>query len=138
MFFFSPPIVSSGFGKTIELSFPKGKMVPSAVFKKFEDASGKGIYYVPADSHFSDGDSFIIVGDKMILFQVTVGLKHPYNTNRVKAKAHQHGCKLCYFVYLVPVDRYESFRYQGVQRGGDYTIEARKVEVLQYVAAFTS
>ena len=106
------------------------------MFLKFEDATKKGIYYIPADSNFSDGDSFITVGDKMVMFQVTVNSTHPYNTNRVKKKAMQHQCKTCYFVYIVPDDRYELFPYQNVESKGAFNDEIRQVEVLQYVASF--
>lgn len=75
-------------------------------------ASKKGEYLIPESTNFPDVDSFL-PGD--VVFQMTTSNHHPYSISRMTSvykKWLGKDLPKLPFIYVVPLDRFDAFKYQ--------------------------
>ena len=84
---------------------------PKTVANKPKLEELNGIYHVPTASNFPDIDSFLF---EDVVFQMTTNPHHPYSITRMEKlyRGWPKGDKALPFIYVVPEDRFDEFRYQ--------------------------
>lgn len=98
----------------------------------FEHTAQVHKYSIPNSSTFPDADSLI---PPNVFFQMTVKMDHPFVAQRVLncAKKYKWRDDPIYFIYVVPKDHVDEYRYQIALTTKKTPLDKQPENIQQYV-----
>jgi hypothetical protein len=129
---------SLGFPNSESIQLLMGKQ--SGIYERFKeklalDQIFRGIYHAPEASNLESVDSFIIIGNVLVLFQITRNASHPVAAEGIvdllrkldKLEEVKAGEMTVQLVFVVPIQMSATYRPQPVENQGVFLIFHSKI-----------